>query len=60
MAIQKWSLSSRIAPLRSKLPTTEAITYLLRTGVLSVPKLIALLNTSNNEEVVYLRRIGLY
>ena len=60
VALQRWSLSSRIAPLRSKLPTNEAITYLLRTGTLTIPKLIALLNASNNEEVLYLRHIDLY
>jgi len=47
--MQKWSLSSKVAPLRSKLPTFEAMTYLLKTGLLNVPKLIALLNASNNE-----------
>jgi hypothetical protein len=47
-------------PTPTKLPTNEAITYLLRTGMLTIPKLIALLNTSHNEEFVYLRPLGIY
>ena len=38
----------------------EGITYLLRTGTLSIPKLIALLNASNTDEIVYLKHIDIY
>lgn len=48
-----------MAPVVNKLPTNEAITYLLKTGVLTIPKLIALLSTSNNEEFIYLRPLGM-